>query len=287
MPRPIIVLGMHRSGTSLLAHAVGRWGAYAGHTRDLIAPGRSNRRGFWEYEPLVSFNRVLLASLDSDWCVPPPEGTESLMERRASEGWFKTRASYLISCMEQNGTAWFWKDPRLCILLPFWKNLLDANYVISVRKPTEIALSLSKRNGIPTSAALLLWQYYVLSLLRHTQNVERKIFIEYDALVAKSEEEFNRLIAFLNANCEDPNPSEERLNGMMSVVAPELNHNGSEAESACCKLTREQQNLQRAIEKKLYDPESADFLVDCDLYPGWREYLEVCYALQSFGPLIM
>jgi hypothetical protein len=281
MARPIIVLGMHRSGTSLLAEVVGSWGAYAGDSRQLIGPAETNMRGFWEFEPLVTFNRVLLASLDSDWSVPPPEGCEKLMKKRASEAWFKTRARDLISHMDARGTPWFWKDPRLSILLPFWKPLLEATYVISVRNPTEVALSLFKRNGLPTSAGLLLWQYYLLSLLRQTQNVKRKIFIRYDALVARSKPEFRRLIHFLNESYENGHADKEQLEKMMSVVAPELNHYGSETKLACCSLTREQRNLQRAIEKKVSDPESKDFLSGCELYPGWREYLQVCYALQS------
>jgi hypothetical protein len=280
MPRPIIVLGMHRSGTSLLAEVVGRWGAYAGNAQHLIAPGRANKRGFWEFEPLVTFNRVLLASLDSDWCVPPPEEAEVLMEKRASQGWFKSRAHELISHMDACGTAWFWKDPRLSILLPFWKPLLDATYVISVRNPTEVALSLYKRNGLPTSAGLLLWQHYLLSLLRHTHDVKRKLFVRYDLLVGRSESEFRRLVRFLNKHCENGHADKGQLERMMSVVVPELNHNGSETKLRCCSLTREQQNLQMAIENKLSNPESADFLSACDLYPGWREYLQVCYALQ-------
>ena len=281
MPKAIIVLGMHRSGTSLLAEAVHRWGAYAGYGKDLLEAGKSNERGFWEFEPLVSFNKVLLASLGSDWCLPPSEGSEALMERRASEGWFKTRASYLISRMEERGGPWFWKDPRLCILLPFWKPLVDATYVIALRKPAEVALSLYKRNGLPTSAGLLLWQYYMLSVLKQTRDISRKIFIEYDALIAGSDEEFKRLSGFLDANCDGASMSEDRLKNMMSVVAPELNHNGADTTTACSPLTRDQLNLLKALGRRVSKPHLKSTLRGCDLYPGWREYLEVCYTLRA------
>lgn len=286
MPKAIIVLGMHRSGTSLLAEAVCRWGAYAGRAKDLIEAGRANPRGFWEFEPLVSFNNLLLASLDADWCLPPPEGTEALMELRASEQWFKKRASYLISRMEAAGRPWFWKDPRLCILLPFWKKHLDATYVITIRKPTEVALSLFKRNGMPTSAALLLWQYYMLSLLKNVHDVQSKIFVEYDALASGSDEEFRRLSAFLDANCGGSSDPAGRLKNMMSVATPELNHNGPEASTAHCQLTREQQKLQEVLERSLSNCQAGTYPEGCDLYPGWREYLEVCYTLRAISRML-
>ena len=48
----IIVLGVERSGTSVVAEMIHRWGAYAGdqeklHKADVHAP-----RGYWEYLPV-------------------------------------------------------------------------------------------------------------------------------------------------------------------------------------------------------------------------------------------
>lgn len=284
MQKAIIVLGMHRSGTSLLAEAVCRWGAYPGPAKDLIQAAKSNSRGFWEFEPLVSLNNMLLASLGSDWCLPPPEDTDSLLKQRASEECFKTRASYLISRMESQGRPWFWKDPRLCILLPFWRQFLDAVCVITIRRPTEVAFSLWKRNGLPTSAGLLLWQYYMLSVLKNTENMASKIFVSYDALASGSEDEFNRLSSFLDASYGGSSASEERLRSMIGVATPALNHNKFDAEITCCHLTREQEQLQKILETRRLSAQTNGPLDECALYPGWREYLEVCYVLRAnFG----
>jgi hypothetical protein len=295
MDTPIIVLGMHRSGTSLLAEAVHRWGAYAGYGKDLLEAGKSNARGFWEFEPLVSFNKLLLTSLDSDWCLPPPQEAEPMLVRRAAEAWFRTRAAYLISRMQAAGKPWFWKDPRLCILLPFWKQFLNPVYVVTVRRPSETALSLYKRNGMPTSAGLLLWQYYMLSLIRHTRRARRIIFVQYDALVSGSEQEFVRLRDFLDTHCGGAGPSSnlsesadssaDRLQKMMSVAEPELNHNGRDVTTACCPLTRDQLRLQNFLEMRVTSPDAKSGLRGCELYPGWREYLAVCYTLRTM-PLL-
>lgn len=283
MQKTIIVLGMHRSGTSLLAEAVSRWGAYAGPAKDLIQAAKSNSRGFWEFEPLVSLNNMLLASVDSDWSLPPPEGGEALLERRASEECLKIRASYLISRMEAAGKPWFWKDPRLCILLPFWRQFLDASVVITIRKPAEVALSLYKRNGLPTSAGLLLWQYYMRSILMNTESMPNKIFVEYEELAAGCEDEFRRLSGFLDASCGVDGASEERLKSMMSVAASALNHNKSDASNACCELTDAQQRLQKILEAKRSNAQVCRGLNGCELYPGWREYLEVCYVQRALS----
>src|SRR5947209_7457888 len=66
--RPIIILGVDRSGTSLIAELVHRWGAYAGEASELAPGNEGNPQGYWEYMPMEDFLSDLSRSVGlSDW----------------------------------------------------------------------------------------------------------------------------------------------------------------------------------------------------------------------------
>src|SRR5579864_3350 len=131
----IVILGMHRSGTSLLAEVVNRWGAY-GQEAAMIAGDTWNPRGYWEFAPLTRFNDEILGLFQSRWNVPPDDYAKPLLRALSQEPYFRGRALELLSSMRTAGRPWFWKDPRLSILLPFWKQLWgDAVYLVAVRDP--------------------------------------------------------------------------------------------------------------------------------------------------------
>src|SRR5262249_40931276 len=80
------------------------------------------------------------------------------------------------------------KDPRICVLLPLWRNALtdietDPRFVISVREPLEVAASLASRDGFSTAHSLLLWLKHFLAAELGTRGV-RRVFVRYDDLLA-------------------------------------------------------------------------------------------------------
>ena len=171
MKKAIIVSGMHRSGTSMVGELIHRWGAYGGDTNELKTSDISNPNGYWENLSLQQFNEEILASLGSNWLVPPPYEIE--IKKKASDPNLREKALVLINKMQNGGNVWFWKDPRLSVLLPFWNQILtDTIYIICVRNPLDIALSLNKKYGFPISASLLLWQRYMLCILREVENIQ-------------------------------------------------------------------------------------------------------------------
>ena len=74
----VIVLGMHRSGTSLAAEIAYQWGAHV-DTSLLIEPNDGNPRGYWEHRALVKLNDDLLSAVHSSWKVPPTEEGRSAL----------------------------------------------------------------------------------------------------------------------------------------------------------------------------------------------------------------
>ena len=143
----ILVLGMHRSGTSALARLLNLMGAYFGPEGIGIGANEENPKGFWERRDVRELNDLLLHGAGCDWDrvagfdadrVPPPVVAE-----------FEARAARLVLAMDAQ-RPWFLKEPRLCLLLPFWRKFLEAPVAVHiVRHPLEVAASLRKRNGMP------------------------------------------------------------------------------------------------------------------------------------------
>src|SRR5262245_11569302 len=144
MPNRIIVAGIYRSGTSLTTELVHCWGAYAGRQEDIF----EDEYGYLEHFALQKLNDDLL---NNNSRVPTP--VEQLLEK-AGDPILKERALEILAAMdkeavENNATAWVWKDPRLPLVLPFWSQIWgDVIYIIPVRHPVETIISAAKMEGL-------------------------------------------------------------------------------------------------------------------------------------------
>ena len=182
--RAILVLGMHRSGTSALTGTLARLGVYPGRT--LIAADQvTNPRGFWEPVELVSIHEELLELLGSGW----DDG------RPLPPGWWEKPEVMLLGerlavvmANESNGKPLLIiKDPRLCRLLPLWERVLQKvdcrpMYLLCLRHPAEVAASLGKRDGLTQMESYLLWASYTLDAERLTRG-ETRILVTYEQLL--------------------------------------------------------------------------------------------------------
>jgi len=150
LPRRIIVLGPMRSGTSLTAELIRRWGAYSGGEENLWKSDFGDRRGYgyMEYIPLQELNDELLEHNDR---VPP---SKEGMEEKAADPDLRRKAEGLLQKMDQearqnNSDAWVWKDARIPLTLPFWAQLWgDPAFVVTVRHPADMALSSARTEGL-------------------------------------------------------------------------------------------------------------------------------------------
>ena len=161
MRRPgAYIVGMHRSGTSAVARIVNLLGVPIGDAKDLIeADPPSNPKGHWESGSLAAFNDRLLATLGGAWSAPPqmPPQWEAY-DYIGALGGEAIRAFDAV----YGSKAWVWKDPRLCLTIPFWRRQLKVRSValLVLRHPLEVAASLEARNGFPTAYSLALWERY-------------------------------------------------------------------------------------------------------------------------------
>ncbi|UQV19489.1 hypothetical protein MU852_06915 [Brevundimonas albigilva] len=157
----IVVLGMHRSGTSSVAGALSMLGAAP--PRTLMSPAQDNPRGFWESVVLADFNDRLLTAGGSRWDDPRPFDLAAV----SGVDGFAQEAAHLLRAEFDDQSLIVMKDPRVCRLFPFWGEVLEATghdvaVVSPLRDPAEVAASLTRRNGFPPRQGLGLWLRHVL-----------------------------------------------------------------------------------------------------------------------------
>ena len=179
----IVVLGMHRSGTSAITRIVNILGAAL--PRHVLAAEPSNEAGHWEPSRLVEFHDEVLTELDSAWHDWTPLDVSRLSARRCAE--IKTRIAEIID--DEYGTASpiVVKDPRVCRFAPvFLEALTDAGLdpecVLIFRNPVEVVRSLARRDGMQRGQAGLLWLRHVLDSEAATRG-NRRIVLFYGDLL--------------------------------------------------------------------------------------------------------
>ncbi|MEX0330241.1 MAG: sulfotransferase [Puniceicoccaceae bacterium] len=143
--QPILILGMHRSGTSFLANLMQSLGVFIGD--DLVGSQKGNPRGHFEARPMLEFHQRLIAArcgdarkaFDEDMLVQ-----ESLSQELTAEE--KAEAMDLIGAMRREG-PWGWKEPRTCLFLHTWLELLPQSRLLMVyRHPLEVQQSMLRRS---------------------------------------------------------------------------------------------------------------------------------------------
>lgn len=165
----LIVLGMHRSGTSVLARLLNLMGAYFGPEGVSTGASSENPKGFWERRDVRMLNDHVLHSVGCDWNKVRGFDPANLPDAVIAE--FTKRAFRLVLEMDAH-RPWLLKEPRLCLLFPLWRQVLDVPACIHIyRHPVEVAASLNSRNGIPIPAGLALWERYVRSALAASEGL--------------------------------------------------------------------------------------------------------------------
>ncbi|HWX40300.1 MAG TPA: sulfotransferase [Blastocatellia bacterium] len=179
-PKVVCVLGMHRSGTSLLTGALRLLGVHLGSDENLLpSDEEANRKGFWENRLIVDLNDALLSRLGGDWHNLPDFPPDWFSSPEFAD--LRREARAVISKEFGNVPVWGWKDPRACLTLPFWRRLLPPmSYIVCLRNPVDVAGSLARIHGLSAWKAGRLWVEHVRSALEHTATEPRLILFYED-----------------------------------------------------------------------------------------------------------
>jgi len=244
----ILVLGMHRSGTSALTWLIGRLGAQL--PADAIEATPENPRGYWESTGLVAVDNQLLRTARSSWFDPRPLDLSRLapdalpalrgLMRQAIERAFGNAPLFVI------------KDPRQCRFVPVISQALaemdvTPRAVLMLRSSAEIAASLARRDGTSPAYAHLLCLRHMIDAELGSRSMSR-VVVDYDSMLADWREAVRRLSPLLGLD-------EALLGGELAAeidgfIDPSLRHHrlGREAlEEPLASLVAQIEDGQRAL----------------------------------------
>jgi hypothetical protein len=236
---PLIVIGMHRSGTSLLTRLLQRAGVPMGSDRNV-----HDESGFF-----LGLNKFLFRAAHAEWDYPipmlllleVPELRRALVEHlgsrcasretRAYLGWRRFLRSPRVGA--QPG-PWGWKDPRNTFTLPLWLEVFPGARVLNVyRNGVDVAESLVVRerrrvarihNAVRSCRCLTherafeLWTEYVTASLRFTAalDADRVHQVRYESFLEEPESGLREVAAFLGLDLSDA-----ELHALAAAVEPE------------------------------------------------------------------
>lgn len=214
---PVVVVGMHRSGTSMLSRLLENLGVFMG--RDLTGNAESL---FFQ-----SLNRYIIEEAGGDWVNVKP-----VFEHLQSQDFVQRHADRLINILiEKRGlrrfhgefrfftwslgfsTPWGWKDPRNTVTLPIWLAVFSRLRVIHiVRSGIDVAISLHRRENcrsrddrdfrlecLDFDACFNLWDLYSTVWQRHRGLVpdERRLEIQYESVLQDPETTVRDIACFM------------------------------------------------------------------------------------------
>lgn len=252
---PLIMIGMHRSGTSMVARMLEALGIFVG----------SDKESNHESMLFLETNEWLLRQGGGAWDVPGPidhlladTATRDLVVEYLRHFLGGPRsASYLGWCRYLSYRSvfridepWAWKDPRSTFTLPIWLELFPTARVVYIeRHGIDVASSLRrrqnklreearrrfrarrpvhafvpKREGFTDSArchhlegGLSLWEEYVERGRAHVERLgERGLFVRYETFLAEPAAELKRIAGFCGLA-----PSSESIAEAAARVSPE------------------------------------------------------------------
>ncbi|NOT54015.1 MAG: hypothetical protein HOP18_05360, partial [Deltaproteobacteria bacterium] len=178
----IIVLGMHRSGTSPLTRIINLMGVYVGTEGTLMSPHQDNPKGFWERNDVYALHQETLKTMGADWDkVAHLDLGKLTADQRAA---FDQKARNILQNLDAH-RPWVLKDPRLCLLMPLWRPFLETPICVHIyRSPIQVAQSLRTRNGFPIHFGVALWEKYNLTALTNSGDLPR-LFVSHQRLLGQ------------------------------------------------------------------------------------------------------
>jgi O-antigen biosynthesis protein len=222
--RGIVVLGMHRNGTSVLTRGLQSLGVYLGD--DFLETRPDNPTGYWENRRIVEINERVLAALGLDW-----ESIRPIEEDQWTEPALRPLAIAAADYLESyflGHPLWGFKDPRTIRLLSFWRPVFRSlgitdDYVVVVRNPLSVVSSLRQRQGMEARTSHLLWLLYMLPNLGRIAD-RSFVVVDYDLMMTDPRGQLERIARRLDMELDEAKRA-EIAKFADDFVDPSLRHN--------------------------------------------------------------
>jgi hypothetical protein len=192
----VVVVGMHRSGTSAVTGALGSLGLDPPIAHDRWDPSDDNP-DHWESRALNHLDDVLLEQLGGTWDRPPERETGWESDAGLGLDQLGDPATAASTAFPHPGPV-VWKDPRSCLLLPYWlANIPKPVAAVFIwRSPLAVARSLQARDGLHLADGVALWERYNRSGLTGLAGVDTFV-TQYESVVADPPGKLGDLVRWL------------------------------------------------------------------------------------------
>ena len=236
---PVILLGIHRSGTSLLAELLTDMGIFMGRKQNAHIEA-------WHF---LNNNKKILDFSHADWDIPTvfesllksEKTTEAVLEFMKSETTDKKMIRQffgnklaLKERIQPSHRFWGWKDPRTSITFPLWNKIYpEANFILVLRNGVDVANSMTVREddkltNIHSKAtstrcqtleeSFKVWEEYNDFFEKHQDQIApgKLLIIKYEDLLKNCPENLKRIAAFIDLKNAD-----EKIEEASKKVNPE------------------------------------------------------------------
>lgn len=257
--RVVVVLGMHNSGTSLLARAIALMGVELGrHVLTRESFEHAPRYDYWEHAQITEIQDRLLQTLDrywnqerADWAIP-----DAAWRRPEVLAMKNELAEIVRRELAETPAVWGFKDPRTVRLMPLWRDLatvlrLDPLYLISLRDPATVATSFASKGQVPYELAERLWTRHYFEALQYSQGAPRLV-TDYDAWFADPNRQFERLADFLSL--DDPERRAKARAEVAATIDPGLKQHSAPPDAPLRPITRDLHALLLRMAEGQADP---------------------------------
>lgn len=277
----IVVIGMHRSGTSLVTRVFSLLGANL--PSDLLPPTEHNSEGYWESSGLISVHDEMLSALGSSWhdMGPLPAFWEN-------ENFIRPYRAKIVEALSTSfGDAGFFvvKDPRISRFVPLINSSLTElgavpKFVIAVRNPLEVSASLKARDQFSFCKSLLLWLDHTLCAERATRGFDR-MFVLYDDVLVDWRNVANS--AAMQLGISFPSWSAHNDAEIETLIKPTMRHHAYKAEDISMRADVAEwvEATFQAVRSLSHCEHNDKATQDLD-----RVHEEFTRAQRAFGPLV-
>lgn len=227
----VLIVGMHRSGTSALAGVLGKLGIPLGNR--LLEPGEDNPKGYWEHREVVAVHERLLQSIGSRW-----DDVRALpSDWLSGEAGARAAASLqdIITRDFSGQSVWAVKDPRLCRFLPLWLKVLGEMKITPVvlfiaREPAEVSASIEARDHWTSPLGEMLWLRNVTDAIVASTHLAREAII-FDDLLSQPEQVARRALSRMEI-AVPASPPKLAEDAVASFVDQSIRHHRRDAKAA-------------------------------------------------------